>query len=409
MGTKHVTCRYFLHGVCREGSNCHFSHDVHNSAPSLVCRYYQRGACAYGDRCRYDHVKATSRVGGAPVQAGGGAPVQAGGGAPVQAGGGAPIQAGAGGGATALRNPPVSASAAPPAVFYPPQSYVDATRSGLQAPGSAAPDSAQLCPYLLMGECRYGDGCVYLHGDRCEVCGLHLLHPTDAEQRREHEKLCLLEFEVDMENAFAAQMSQDKVCSICMEVVVQKVSQSERRFGILSSCDHCFCLSCIRKWRHAPFSNDVIKACPECRIPSELVIPSVHWVQDPEQKDQLVALFKNAVGKKPCKFFLEGRGTCPFGDRCLYLHLDPFGRKPGPERVRKQLGPEGNIRFMNNVRLWDFIEERETRTAPLTDDITAQPDDITAQPDDITAQPDDIIARGEELSRSLQQLSTADT
>ncbi|KAJ0050310.1 hypothetical protein NL108_016892 [Boleophthalmus pectinirostris] len=384
MGTKHVTCRYFLHGVCREGSNCHFSHDVQNSSPSLVCRYYQRGACAYGDRCRYDHVKATPR------------------------GGGASAQTATGGGASGQRSVLSVGSSAPPAVFYPPQSYVEATRTGLHPP--VAPDSAPLCPYLLTGECRYGDECVYLHGDRCEVCGLHLLHPTDAAQRREHEKLCLLEFEADMENAFNAQMSQDKVCSICMEVVVQKLGQSERRFGILSSCDHVFCLSCIRKWRHAPFANDVVKACPECRVPSELVVPSVHWVQDPAQKDQLVALFKNAVSKKPCKFFLEGRGTCPFGDRCLYLHQDPFGRRPGPERVRKQLGPEGTVRFMNNVRLWDFIEERETRTAPPTDDITPQPDDIiTAPRHDIAAAAATAEEEEEELSRSVQQLSTTDT
>lgn len=383
MGTKHVTCRYFLHGVCREGSNCHFSHDVNNSAPSLICRYYQRGVCAYGDRCRYDHVKTPPRGGGATDTA-------------------------AGGVATAQRNtapvapPPVLSPTAPP-VFFPSASasasYVEATRSGLSNV-SAGPDPAQLCPYLLMGQCNYGDRCVYLHGDRCEVCGLHLLHPTDAEQRREHEKLCLSEFETEMEKAFAAQMSQDKVCSICMEVVVQKLSQSERRFGILSSCDHCFCLGCIRKWRHAPFSNEVIKACPECRVPSELVIPSVFWVQDQSQKEELIQLFKSAVGKKPCKFFLEGRGSCPFADRCLYLHQDQFGRRPEPERVRKQLGPEGNVRFMNNVRLWDFIEEREQRSAPpLSDDITALPDDITAeQEEEVTS-----------LSRSLQTLSTDNT
>ncbi|CAL1612939.1 unnamed protein product [Knipowitschia caucasica] len=381
MGTKHVTCRYFLHGVCREGSNCHFSHDLNNSAPSLICRYYRRGVCAYGDRCRYDHVKDTPREGGVTAPTGGGAPAA------------------------------VLSSAAPPAVFFPPQTYVEATRSGLQP--AVAADSAQLCPYLVMGECRYGDQCVYLHGDRCEVCNLHLLHPTDAEQRREHEKMCLSEFEADMEQAFAAQKSQDKVCSICMEVVVQKVSQSERRFGILSSCDHCFCLSCIRKWRHAPFSNDVVKACPECRIPSELVIPSVHWVQDPTQKNQLVALFKTAVSKKPCKFFLEGRGSCPFGDRCLYLHQDPFGRRPEPERVRKQLGPEGTVRFMNTVRLWDFIEERETREAPPSGDVTHETpstDDVNreAPPTDFTAQ-GGVTAEEEELSRRLLHLSTSDT
>lgn len=51
-----------------------------------------------------------------------------------------------------------------------------------------------------------------------------------------------------------------QVCSICMEVVVQKANPSDRRFGILSSCCHTFCLACIRKWRCTRnFSNMIIK------------------------------------------------------------------------------------------------------------------------------------------------------
>uniref|UniRef100_A0A8C6SMC9 E3 ubiquitin-protein ligase makorin-2 n=1 Tax=Neogobius melanostomus TaxID=47308 RepID=A0A8C6SMC9_9GOBI len=314
--------KYFLHGVCREGSNCHFSHDVHNSAPSLIYR------------CRYDHVKATPR-GEEPQTLLSSAPCVL---SPAIVRGGDAQRT------QLLRSNLFGIFIK--LLYLRCIEYVHVYMT-VSCVCAATPDSAQLCPYLVMGQCHYGDQCMYLHGNRCDVCGLHLLHPTDAEQRREHEKLCLSEFEAEMEKAFAAQISQDKVCSICMEVVVQKISQSERRFGIMSSCDHCFCLGCIRKWRHAPFSNEVIKACPECRVPSELVIPSVHWVQEQTQKDQLVALFKNAVSKKPCKFFLEGRGTCPFGDRCLYLHQDPFGRKPEPERVRKQLTPEGAVRVRN--------------------------------------------------------------
>ena len=38
------------------------------------------------------------------------------------------------------------------------------------------------------------------------------------------------------------------------------------RFGILPSCNHCFCLPCIRKWRQAKqFEHKIIRACPECR------------------------------------------------------------------------------------------------------------------------------------------------
>ena len=67
-------------------------------------------------------------------------------------------------------------------------------------------------------------------------------------------------FEREMEKAFALQASQDKACSICMEVILEKASASERRFGILSSCNHTYCLSCIRQWRCAKqFENPISK------------------------------------------------------------------------------------------------------------------------------------------------------
>ncbi|KAE8298955.1 putative E3 ubiquitin-protein ligase makorin-2 [Larimichthys crocea] len=333
MSTKQVTCRYFLHGVCREGSRCLFSHDPNTSKPSTICKFYQRGVCAYGERCRYDHIKSSSRGGG------GASEDQAGVGG---AGGGASVRGGAkktlvmrervlavdsmfGGPSDSLGSEVTAAVASP-------QTYVDAIRTGLDASapepaprpvGGAYQNLPQLCPYAAAGHCYYGDNCTYLHGDLCEVCGLQVLHPQDPEQRRAHEKMCLLSFEADMEKAFAAQLSQDKVCSICMEVVVQKLNPSDRRFGILSSCCHTFCLSCIRQWRCTrSFSNKIIKSCPECRVTSEFVIPSVYWVEDQDDKDHLIELFKSGVSKK-------------------------------------------------SSSVWDFIEEREQHSAPpLNDDIT---------------------------------------
>ncbi|KAJ7329104.1 hypothetical protein JRQ81_015278, partial [Phrynocephalus forsythii] len=59
--TKQVACRYFMHGVCKEGDNCRYSHDLFTSQSAMVCRYFQRGCCAYGDRCRYEHTKPLKR------------------------------------------------------------------------------------------------------------------------------------------------------------------------------------------------------------------------------------------------------------------------------------------------------------------------------------------------------------
>lgn len=71
---------------------------------------------------------------------------------------------------------------------------------------------------------------------------------------------CIEAHEKDMELSFAVQRSKDKVCGICMEVVYEKANPSERRFGILSNCNHTYCLKCIRKWRSAKqFESKIIK------------------------------------------------------------------------------------------------------------------------------------------------------
>ncbi|XP_064870620.1 probable E3 ubiquitin-protein ligase makorin-1 [Oncorhynchus nerka] len=100
-----------------------------------------------------------------------------------------------------------------------------------------------------------------------------------------------------MELSFAIQRSKDMQCGVCMEVVFDKANPSERRFGILSNCCHCYCLKCIRKWRSAKtFESKIIKSCPECRITSNFVIPSEYWVEDKEDKQKLIQKYKDGMG-----------------------------------------------------------------------------------------------------------------
>lgn len=74
-----------------------------------------------------------------------------------------------------------------------PHSYLEAICSGLEDPvaGSSFGDGEQLCPYAAAGACHFGDRCLYLHGDVCEICGLQVLHPFDQEQRKAHEMVML--------------------------------------------------------------------------------------------------------------------------------------------------------------------------------------------------------------------------
>lgn len=67
----------------------------------------------------------------------------------------------------------------------------------LQNTNTRYTSTGELCPYLNMmvrsadGQllCRYGENCTYLHGLICEICGQYCLHPTDENERKNHEKV----------------------------------------------------------------------------------------------------------------------------------------------------------------------------------------------------------------------------
>ncbi|XP_030071819.1 E3 ubiquitin-protein ligase makorin-1 isoform X2 [Microcaecilia unicolor] len=302
--TRNVTCRYFIHGVCKEGNNCHYSHDLSTSQSTMICWYYQRGCCAYGNHCRYKHTEALKQELPAVKTLSFSSPDCT---SLPDTSCGVTKEANSNLGAvTSCVKDWVNA-----VEFVPGQPYCGrAAACYLETPvhepvieeGECEKQltcmelKKELCPYAAMGECRYGENCVYLHGDICDMCGLQVLHPVDTAQRSQHIKSCIDAHEKDMELSFAVQRSKDMACGICMEVVYEKANPSERRFGILSNCSHTYCLKCIRKWRRAKqFESKIIKSCPECRITSNFVIPSEYWVEEKEEKQKLIQKYKEAM------------------------------------------------------------------------------------------------------------------
>lgn len=274
--TKQVTCRYFMHGVCKEGDNCRYSHDLSDSPYGVVCKYFQRGYCVYGDRCRYEHSKPLKQEEAAATDLTTKPSLAA---APsLSSGAGQLVEMNTDEAESRNANLPAVGAGSEDWVnaieFVPGQPYCGrtapaCTETPVQGPvpkaesekePAAVETKKQLCPYAAVGECRYGENCVYLHGDACDMCGLQVLHPVDTAQRSQHIKSCIEAHEKDMELSFAVQRSKDMVCGICMEVVYEKANPSERRFGILSNCSHTYCLKCIRKWRSAKqFESKIIK------------------------------------------------------------------------------------------------------------------------------------------------------
>jgi E3 ubiquitin-protein ligase makorin len=62
-----------------------------------------------------------------------------------------------------------------------------------------------------------------------------------------------------------------------------------------ASCDHAFCLACIRKWRNEASKDAVVRCCPLCRTLSYVIVPSRFWPKSPEEKAQIFEGYKSSL------------------------------------------------------------------------------------------------------------------
>eukprot|EP00747_Dinoflagellata_sp_TGD_P180248 gnl/TRDRNA2_/TRDRNA2_32376_c0_seq1.p1 gnl/TRDRNA2_/TRDRNA2_32376_c0~~gnl/TRDRNA2_/TRDRNA2_32376_c0_seq1.p1 ORF type:complete len:376 (-),score=44.49 gnl/TRDRNA2_/TRDRNA2_32376_c0_seq1:95-1222(-) len=151
---------------------------------------------------------------------------------------------------------------------------------------------------------------------------------------------------------FSADVEDDAECGICFDSIRRK----GERFGMLESCDHAFCLSCIRSWRKQREQQDRanLRLCPVCRNQSFFVVPCDRLIVDPEEKRRVINEYKRQMSAVPCKAFDYGRGNCPFGTSCFYAHLNPDGTQYVPPPSRRMVGANGTSR-VKEVILSDFF------------------------------------------------------
>ncbi|XP_062174520.1 putative RING-type E3 ubiquitin transferase C3H69 isoform X2 [Alnus glutinosa] len=361
--SKRVLCKFFSHGACLKGEHCEFSHDW-KAAPNNVCTYYQKGICTYGSRCRYEHVKASRGHSSAsssstnaqqslisdPVPQGCSARTAFVGVTPVL---GTPMEI------SASNRPLIPA--AKPAWNQEFGHHDPLDDEDIGEPSSNGPADHSICSFAAAGNCPRGEKCPHIHGDLCPTCGKHCLNPFRPEERQEHLKMC----EKKQKHLEALKHSQEIECSVCLERVLSKLTVPERKFGLLSECDHPFCISCIRNWRSSsPTSgmdvNNALRACPICRKLSYFVIPSVIWYTTKEEKQEIVESYKTKLKSIDCKHFDFGNGNCPFGTSCFYKHAYRNGRLE--EVVIRHLGAEdGHTVIAKDIRLSDFLANLHIR------------------------------------------------
>lgn len=127
------------------------------------------------------------------------------------------------------------------------------------------------------------------------------------------------------------------------------------------SCDHAFCLGCIRNWRSNTGGgadvDSALRTCPICRTTTYFIVPSAVWPSSNEQKEQIVAGYKAKLASIDCRLFNFGEGQCPFAQSCFYKHAYRDGRLED-SRPRTVAIDEDEVKVVQPVKLCDWIGDK---------------------------------------------------
>ncbi|KAK9379573.1 uncharacterized protein V2V93DRAFT_381582 [Kockiozyma suomiensis] len=295
------------------------------------------------------------------------------------------------------------------------------------------------CKFYMSGTCRRGSACWFKHGNEVKnrAAYLSLLKApaestSDAEPKSSSDASTCMDSSLVNESAGASEAveilgsmethdteqtdsakeaqiveaveelieesdNSKELCAICLEVPTT--------YGLLTNCDHVFCLGCIREWRQqqgmasvsvvvreavsrtpvmdqrlmvdvntgvdstfnetiasgSPPQNsrsklrNLSKCCPLCRNVSDYVVPSSHLpveVSHLSRTDQLtkkdiIDAYLATLKHIPCKYFVQKR-LCRFGNDCFYSHA--VVRKPPPITVPKHVSPLEKLEWPASLR-----------------------------------------------------------
>ena len=196
--------------------------------------------------------------------------------------------------------------------------------------------SLKVCRFFLKGICNKGFLCNFSH-----------------EQNSMNHS--------DQINDIFSKESENKniECGICLEVII---NSRDGRFGLLTGCNHTFCLKCIREWRSMDTHYELTKHCPVCREKSNFVIPSFDIINNIDSKNEMIDKYKHNLKNIPCKYFKQGERKCPFGDSCFYLHQTSDENNLLDNNLRLCKNSEGKVVFYNSSsNLATYVKKKLTK------------------------------------------------
>lgn len=230
----------------------------------------------------------------------------------------------------------------------------------------------RVCKYYQRGYCKFGNRCRNIHQRKRSRPETQKMQPNETKtfskqlnfREMEASAASCLSQSISNKDALKIEPVLDKTCGICFDIIMEKKDRRQQVFGILPNCNHCFCFTCIRRWRQSKdFDLDVAKGCPECRKLSEFVYPSKIWFELKKEKEDFIFKEKSRMQKIDCRYFRKGRGKCPFGNICLYLHALPNGKRldVGPPKPRRR-------RTSNNIEI-EVVHDMLSLVHRLNDDV----------------------------------------
>jgi hypothetical protein len=95
-------------------------------------------------------------------------------------------------------------------------------------------------------------------------------------------------------------------------------------------------MSYFRNWRQCKgkspelVGSGVLRKCPICRKLSQVVMSSERFPETAAQKEFMVIQCIRECETRNCKYFEQSapwRRECPYGNECLYRHVDNQGRR----------------------------------------------------------------------------------
>ena len=187
-------------------------------------------------------------------------------------------------------------------------------------------------------KCKRGNSCRFLHVNNRNSDLIQQAF-TSSRTNQHHDSLSHrlheLSFSESLENIPPSSSTADCQCLICYEEADQ--------YGLLSECNHIFCLKCVKEWRGQKDVGDIKRTCPACRKESLFYIhvpkiAIIKLIQDSRiSSNQSISTKKSLIDAHlqhrksiKCKFINKdppASNKCPFGDQCHFSHLDQDGKE----------------------------------------------------------------------------------